>query len=94
MRTYSYAAQQLYLVGLLIAACTWWNGPLFTWYLPSFTIAYVHFATLMQAMLIAALAIGLPIMVVILQRGLLAITDRRIRHATRAGGTYAHRDHR
>lgn len=94
MRTYGYAALQLYLVGLLIAACTWWNGPLFTWYLPSFTVAYMHFATLMQAMLIAALAIVLPVMVVILQRGLLAITDRRTRHATRAGGTYAHRDYR
>ncbi len=75
MRTYGYAALQLCFVGLVIGLCTWWNGPRFTWYLPDLAVAYVHFATLLQAMLIAAMAIPLPIAVVILQRGLLAISD-------------------
>jgi len=88
MQTYSYTALQLYLIGLLIGACTWWNGPLFTWYLPSFTIAYVHFATLMQALITAAIAIALPIVVLILQRALLSITDWH------TGGSHAYRNHR
>ncbi len=76
MRSYGYAGLQLYLIALLIGACTWWNGPQFSWYLPSFTIAYVQFAALMQAMLVGMLAILLPIPVVVLQRALLAISAR------------------
>ncbi len=88
MRTYGYAALQVYIIGLMVGACTWLNGPRFTWYLPNFTVAYVHFATLLQAMLVAAMAIPLPIIVVTLQRLVLAISDhyavRRDRqHATR-----------
>jgi hypothetical protein len=94
MQTYVYVALQLYFIGLLIGACTWWNGPLFTWYLPSFTVAYVHFVALMQAMLIAAMATVLPLVVVVVQRGLLAASDWRTRHATRTGGTDAGRNHR
>jgi hypothetical protein len=75
-RTYGYAALQLGLIGLLTGACTWWNGLRFGWYLASFTISYVHFALLMQAMLVAALAIPLPIAVAILHRVLLLVTDR------------------
>ena len=75
IRTYGYAALQLYFIGLVVGGCTWWNGLRLTWYLPDFTVAYVHFATLMQAMLIAAIAIPLPIVVVIVQRTLLAISD-------------------
>jgi hypothetical protein len=94
MRTYGYASLQLYFVGLLVGACTWWNGPLLRWYLPSLTLAYVHFAALMQAMLIAGMALVLPAVVVILQRALLVITDLRSRNAMRVGGAYAGRDHR
>jgi hypothetical protein len=84
MRTYGYAGLQLYLIALLIGACTWWNGPQFSWYLPSFTIAYVQFAGLMQAMLVGILAVLLPIPVVILQRALLAISTRYSSTARRA----------
>jgi hypothetical protein len=94
MQTYVYVALQLYFIGLLIGACTWWNGPLFTWYLPSFTLAYIHFAALMQAMLIAVMAIVLPTVVVIVQRGLLAVSDWRARHATPTGGSHAGRNYR
>jgi len=75
MRAYGYTALQLYFVGLVIGAITWWNGLHFRWYLPNFTVAYVHFAVLMQAMLSAAMATLLPVGVVVLQRGLLVITD-------------------
>ncbi len=76
MRTYGYSGLQLCAIGLLTGACYWWNGPQFGWYLASFTIGYVHFALLMQAMLVAALAIPLPIAVAILHRVLLLLTDR------------------
>ncbi len=76
MRTYGYAGLQLYLIALAIGVCSWWNGSQFTWYLPSFTIAYVQFAALMQAMLVGMLAIVLPIPVVVLQRVLLAVSAR------------------
>jgi hypothetical protein len=90
LRTYGYAALQLYFTGLLVGACAWWNGLHFGWYIPSFTVGYVHFAALMQTMLIAALAIPMPIAVAILQRSLLLITDRysatvkRAQHAARS----------
>jgi hypothetical protein len=93
-QTYLYVALQLYLIGVLIGACAWWNGAFFTWYLPSFTVAYVHFTALMQTMLIAAMATVLPLVVVIVQRGLLAASDWRARYATRTGGTDAGRNHR
>jgi hypothetical protein len=75
MRGYGYAALQAYLIALLVGVCAWWNGLRFRWYLPDFTIAYLHFAALMQLMLTALLAIPLPIGIAVLQRVLLAITD-------------------
>jgi len=80
MRTYSYALLQLYFIGLIIAFCTWLNGPRFTWYIPDLTIAYVHFVTLLQALLVAAMSILLPIAIIILQRGLLALSDWHASH--------------
>ncbi|MGQ9493786.1 MAG: alkaline phosphatase family protein [Anaerolineae bacterium] len=75
LSSYGYALLQLYFIGLLLGACTLWNGLSFTWYLPNLTIAYVQFMTLMQSMLIAVMSILLPIPVVILQKALLAISD-------------------
>ncbi|MBC7262350.1 MAG: hypothetical protein H5T63_10075, partial [Chloroflexi bacterium] len=72
---YGYALLQLYFIGLLVGACTLWNGPRFTWYLPNLTITYVQVIILMQAMLIAALSIPLPIPVLIVQKSLLALSD-------------------
>ncbi len=86
---YDYALLQLFLVGLLVAACTWWNGPLFSWYLPSFAMAYLHFASLMQALLIATMALLSPVAVAILQRGLLSISDRGTKLGVRGGSGYA-----
>jgi hypothetical protein len=91
MRTYGYAGLQLCVMGLFMGACYWWNGPQFSWYLASFTIAYVHFTLLLQAMLVAALAIPLPIATAILHRVLLLVTDRysttarKARRATHSG---------
>jgi hypothetical protein len=76
LHTYRYSLQQLYSIALVIGVCTWWNGFRFAWYLPSFFVAYVQFTTLMQIMLVALLAIPLPLLVVVVQRGLLAVTDR------------------
>jgi hypothetical protein len=79
--SYAYTLALLYWIGLPIAACTWWSGLRFTWYIPSLTLAFVQFVVLEQAMLTAALAIVLPLPVLILQRVLLALSDWR----TRAG---------
>nr|MBC7244772.1 alkaline phosphatase family protein [Chloroflexota bacterium] len=79
LSSYGYALLQLYFIGLLLGACTLWNGLYFTWYVPHLTIAYIQFVTLMQAMLIAVLSIALPIPVLILQKALLALTDRLTR---------------
>ncbi len=84
MRSYGYAGLQLYLIALLIGACTWWNGSQFSWYLPSFTVAYVQFSALMQALLVGMIAIVLPVPVVVLQRLLLAISARYSPAARRA----------
>lgn len=73
--SYGYALLQLYFVGLMLGACTVWNGLRFTWYLPNLTIAYIQIITLMQAMCIAALSIPLPILILVLQKGLLALSD-------------------
>jgi hypothetical protein len=89
MLAYDYALLQLFFIGLLVAACTWWNGPLFFWYLPSFAVAYLHFASLMQALLIATMAILFPIAVAILQRGLLSISDRGTKLGVWGGSSYA-----
>ncbi len=89
LHAYDYALVQLFFIGLLVAACTWWNGPLFSWYLPSLPVAYLHFAALMQALLIATMAIVCPVAVSILQRGLLSISDRGARLGVRGGGSYA-----
>jgi len=75
-RIYAYAILLVYLIGLAVSACAVWNGLRFTWYLPNLKVAYIHFATLMQLMITAALAILLPIPAVALQRIVLAISDR------------------
>jgi hypothetical protein len=77
--SYSYALVLLYWIGLPLAACAWWSGVRFGWYIPNLTVAYVQFALLMQAMLTAAMAIALPLPVSIVQRVLLAISDWRAR---------------
>ena len=76
MRTYRYAALLLALLAVAIGTFAWYNGPRFDWHLPSFGIAYIQFVTLVQAMFTALIAVPLPIAVVIVQRLLLAITDR------------------
>lgn len=86
MRSYGYAGLQLYLIALLVGVCTWWNGSQFSWYLPDFTIAYIQYAALMQAMLVGMVAVLLPIPVVILQRALLAISTRYSPTARRRQG--------
>lgn len=75
LSSYGYGLLQLYFVGLLLGACAVWNGLRFTWYVPNLTIAFAQIVTLMQAMSIAALSIPLPIPVLILQKGLLALSD-------------------
>ena len=74
--TYGHAGLQLYFIGLAVTACTWWNGPRFTWYVADLTVAYVHSTALLQAMLVAALAVPLPLIVIVLQKGLLFISDQ------------------
>ncbi len=88
LHAYDYALLQLFFIGLLVAVCTWWNGPLFSWYLPSFAVAYLHFASLMQALLIATMATLCPVAVAILQRGLLSISDRGTKLEVRGGSSY------
>jgi hypothetical protein len=83
--SYAYTLALLYWIGLPIAACAWWSGLRFTWYIPNFTVAFVQFAVLEQAMLTAALAIVLPLPVLILQRVLLALSDWRMRAGRQAG---------
>jgi hypothetical protein len=89
LRTYSYAALQLYFVGLVVAACTFWNGLRFSWYLPDFTVAYVHLTVLMQFMAVALLAVPLPLLIVPLQRGLLALAQRTSTGSQRSRTTRA-----
>lgn len=76
--SYGYTMLQLYFIGLLLGACTVWNGIRFTWHVPNLTIAYVQIVTLIQAMPVAALSVLLPIPVLILQRCLLALSDRLV----------------
>jgi len=76
MRTYGYAALLMALLAVATGTFAWYNGPRFDWHLPSFTIAYVQFVTLTQAMFTAVAAIPMPIAVVVVQRLLLAFTDR------------------
>jgi hypothetical protein len=78
--SYGYAALLVYLVGLLAAACTLWNGVRFTWYVPNLQLAFVQCGALLQLTLFAALAIPLPIVIVALQRLLLAIGDHFARN--------------
>ena len=85
LRTYSHAGLQLYFVGLAVSACTLWNGSVFTWYIADLTLAYAHWTLLLQTMLVAALAIPLPIVVVALQKGLIFVSDRFERHRTHDG---------
>ncbi len=77
--SYSYALVLLYWIGLPLAACAWWSGVRFSWYVPNLTIAYGQFTLLMQAMLTAAIALVLPLPVCIVQRLLLALSDWRAR---------------
>lgn len=79
LSTYVYALAVLYWIGLPIALWTAWSGQHFTWYIPDFTLSYVHFALLEQGMWTAALCIVLPLPVLILQQGLLALSDWRAR---------------
>jgi len=82
--TYGHAGLQLYFIGLAVSACTWWNGPRFTWYVADLTVAYVHSTALLQAILVAALAVPLPLIVIVLQQGLLFISDQfELRRAQR-----------
>jgi hypothetical protein len=74
--SYGYGALLVYLVGLVAVACTLWNGVRFAWYVPNLQVAFVQCGALLQLMLVAALAIPLPIVIVGLQRLLLAIGDR------------------
>ncbi len=76
VRTYGFGALQLFWIGLLLVACTWWNGYRFTWYLPSFTISYVQLMALVQAVCIAAIAAVLPVPVLVVQRLLLVLSER------------------
>jgi len=77
MRSYGFGALHLLWIGLLLAACTWWNGYRFTWYLPDFRIAYVQLVALVQGLCVAALAIVLPVAVAVAQRLLLVLSDHR-----------------
>jgi len=85
LRTYRHAGLQLYFVGLAVSACTLWNGAVFTWYIADLTLAYAHWMLLLQTMLVAALAIPLPIVIVALQKGLIFVSDRFERHGTHDG---------
>lgn len=85
LRTYRHAGLQLYFVGLAVSACTLWNGPVFTWYIADLTLGYAHCTLLLQAMLVAALAIPLPIVIVALQKGLISVSDRFERHGAPKG---------
>ena len=76
LRTYSHAGLQLYFIGLAVGACTLWNGSVFTWYIADLTLGYAHYTLLLQTMLVAALAIPLPIVIVALQKGLIFVSDR------------------
>ena len=49
---------------------------MFTWYIGDLTLGYAHYTLLLQTMLVAALAIPLPIVVVALQKGLIFVSDR------------------
>ena len=82
--SYQYTLVVLYWIGLPIIACSVWNGPRFTWYIPSLTVAYVQFMLLIQAMVTAGLAVVLPLPVWIVQRLLLAWSDWRARARMRA----------
>jgi hypothetical protein len=76
VRTYGHAGLQLYFLAVAVSACAWWNGPWFTWRVADLTVAYVHSTILLQAMLVAALAIPLPITVIVLQQGVLFMRER------------------
>jgi len=83
--SYVYSLAVLWWIGLPLAACTWRSGLRFTWYIPNLTQVFVQFAALEQGMLTAALAIVLPLPVLIVQRVLLALSDWRTRRHLQAG---------
>ena len=80
LQTYAFALLQLFVIGVGTAACIWWNGPSFSWRVPDLRVAYLQSALLTQAMLVAGLAIPLPLGVIVLQRVLLALEDLARRH--------------
>jgi hypothetical protein len=84
---YAYALALLWWIGLPIAACTWWSGLRFAWYIPSLTLAFVQFAVLEQGMVTAALGIIVPLPVLIVQRVLLALSDWQARRRLQARRT-------
>jgi hypothetical protein len=82
--SYGYTLALLYWISLPIAACAGWNGLRLTWYIPNLTLVYVQFVTLEQAMLTAALAVVVPLPVLIVQRALLGLSDWRARRKKEA----------
>jgi len=71
----SYALLHAFAVGSAAAACVWWNGLRFAWYVPNLKVAFVELGLLIQAMLTAAASIAVPLLVLIVQR-LLLVTSR------------------
>ena len=94
MRTFGYGLLHVAVIAVALGVCTLWNGPLFGWYLPDFSLACLHTALLMQAMFAAMLAAAAPVPATIAQRALLAMTDWRSSRTSASGGAHASRHHR
>lgn len=61
---YSFAFAVLYFLGVQVAIGYWLNGSKVTWYLPDLTLFFVHFSALVQAAMVTAIAVFLPLAIV------------------------------
>jgi len=60
---YGFSFAVIYFLGLQAAVGYWLNGPTVTWYLPNLTLFFLHFSALVQAAMVAASSVFLPVVV-------------------------------
>jgi len=61
---YGFSFAVIYFLGIQVAIGYWLNGPTVTWYLPDLTLFFLHFSALVQAAMVAAILVFLPLAVV------------------------------
>jgi hypothetical protein len=60
---YGFSFVVIYFLGVQVAIGYWLNGPMVTWHLPDLTLFFLHFSALVQAAMVAAISVLLPVAV-------------------------------